>query len=75
MRLFNTRQGILVEADSRYYISKDAGGGDFYARVYDADRTEIFFKATAARTVGPGDNVLIRRDSQWINTVTQKPLN
>jgi 2-dehydro-3-deoxy-D-arabinonate dehydratase len=33
--------------------------------VYDADRPEIFFKATAARTVGSGDNVLIRRDSQW----------
>lgn len=131
MKLFNTREGILIEADGSYYISeytnwdtyinrdelftlvseeiagleadpdaarlltgsllapigkqevwasgvtymksrearmeesKDAGGGDFYARVYDADRPEIFFKATAARTVGPGDNVLIRRDSQW----------
>jgi 2-dehydro-3-deoxy-D-arabinonate dehydratase len=45
--------------------SKDAGGGDFYARVYDADRPELFFKATAARTVGPGETVLIRRDSLW----------
>ena len=27
---------------------RDAGGGDFYSRVYGADRPEIFFKATAA---------------------------
>src|SRR4051812_21359005 len=29
--------------------SKNAGGGDFYARVYEADRPEIFFKSTAQR--------------------------
>jgi 2-dehydro-3-deoxy-D-arabinonate dehydratase len=45
--------------------SKDAGGGDFYSRVYGADRPEIFFKATAARTVGPGENFRIRKDSTW----------
>jgi len=26
--------------------SKDAGGGDFYDRVYSAERPELFFKAT-----------------------------
>lgn len=45
--------------------SKDAGGGEFYARVYEAERPEIFFKATAARTVGPGQKVRIRKDSTW----------
>src|SRR5215213_3101480 len=45
--------------------SKNAGGSDFYARVYEADRPEIFFKATAARTVGHGDKVKIRKDSTW----------
>jgi 2-dehydro-3-deoxy-D-arabinonate dehydratase len=35
--------------------SKNAGGSDFYARVYEADRPEIFFKASAYRTVGPGE--------------------
>ena len=45
--------------------SKDAGGGDFYSRVYGADRPEIFFKATAARTVGPGENFRISKDSTW----------
>jgi 2-dehydro-3-deoxy-D-arabinonate dehydratase len=45
--------------------SKNAGGGDFYARVYEADRPEIFFKCTASRTVGNGDKVRIRKDSTW----------
>lgn len=45
--------------------SKDAGGGDFYARVYEADRPEVFFKATAHRVVGPGGKVRIRKDSTW----------
>lgn len=45
--------------------SKEAGGGDFYARVYDADRPELFFKATPHRTVGSGGQVVIRKDSSW----------
>jgi 2-dehydro-3-deoxy-D-arabinonate dehydratase len=45
--------------------SRRAGGGDFYARVYDAERPELFFKATAHRTVGPGGVVRVRRDSSW----------
>ncbi|MDQ6815610.1 MAG: fumarylacetoacetate hydrolase family protein [Bacteroidota bacterium] len=45
--------------------SKDAGGADFYARVYEAERPEIFFKATAYRTVGHGEKVAIRKDSTW----------
>jgi 2-dehydro-3-deoxy-D-arabinonate dehydratase len=45
--------------------SKDAGGSNFYARVYEAERPELFFKATAARTVGPGAKVRIRADSSW----------
>lgn len=55
----------LKSREARMEESKDAGGGDFYARVYDADRPELFFKATAARTVGTGATVLIRRDSAW----------
>ena len=37
----------------------------FYDKVYDAERPEIFIKATARRTVGPQDAVFIRNDSQW----------
>lgn len=45
--------------------SKDAGGGDFYAKVYEAERPEIFFKANPHRIVGPNDKVRIRKDSTW----------
>lgn len=45
--------------------SKAAGGSDFYARVYDAERPEVFFKATAHRVVGHGGKVNIRKDSVW----------
>ncbi len=45
--------------------SKDAGGGDFYGRVYDAARPEVFFKATGNRISAPEDAVCIREDSSW----------
>ena len=45
--------------------AKEAGGGDFYARVYNAPRPELFFKATAHRTVASGGKVKIRKDSTW----------
>ena len=38
---------------------------DVYLDVYDADRPEIFFKSTPERTVGPGEAVGIRGDSEW----------
>ncbi len=45
--------------------AKDAGGGDFYERVYKAERPELFFKSTAGRAVGSGEKVHIRKDSTW----------
>jgi 2-dehydro-3-deoxy-D-arabinonate dehydratase len=36
-----------------------------YDKVYDAERPEIFFKSTAARTVGPNQPVFLRSDSEW----------
>ncbi|HEX2630371.1 MAG TPA: fumarylacetoacetate hydrolase family protein [Chitinophagaceae bacterium] len=45
--------------------SKVAGGADFYAKVYEATRPEVFFKANAHRIVGPNDKVRIRKDSTW----------
>lgn len=51
--------------EARMEESKDAGGGDFYARVYEAPRPELFFKAAPHRTVGTGGKVRIRKDSQW----------
>jgi 2-dehydro-3-deoxy-D-arabinonate dehydratase len=38
---------------------------DVYDTVYDADRPEIFFKATPSRVVGNGEEIAIRGDSTW----------
>lgn len=51
--------------EARIEESKDAGGGDFYDRVYNAERPELFFKSTAARAVGHKQHVRIRKDSKW----------
>lgn len=55
----------LRSRDARMEESKESGGATFYDLVYDAERPEIFFKATAQRVVGSGDQVRIRKDSSW----------
>lgn len=50
---------------ARMEESRNAGGGDFYDRVYAAERPELFFKATGRRVVGPGQPVRIRSDAKW----------
>jgi 2-dehydro-3-deoxy-D-arabinonate dehydratase len=51
--------------DARMDEARESGGASFYDRVYDADRPELFFKATPQRVVGPGGAVRVRRDSTW----------
>lgn len=51
--------------DARMEEAKQAGGDDFYARVYEAQRPELFMKSTPHRVVGHGQRVRIRKDSQW----------
>ena len=51
--------------DARMEESKSAGGGDFYDRVYRAERPELFFKSSAHRVVGHGGKVAIRGDASW----------
>ena len=51
--------------DARMEESKSAGGGDFYDRVYSAERPELFFKASPHRVVGPAGKVAIRDDASW----------
>lgn len=53
-----------------YEISEEAREDEsslpeIYREVYEAERPEIFFKATPSRTVGPGDAVGVRADSDW----------
>lgn len=55
----------LRSRDARMDESRDAGGGSFYDRVYDANRPELFFKSVAHRVVPSGGFVRIRKDSTW----------
>jgi 2-dehydro-3-deoxy-D-arabinonate dehydratase len=50
---------------ARMEESKTSGGGDFYDRVYSAERPELFFKSTPHRVAGPGQDVRIRKDASW----------
>jgi 2-dehydro-3-deoxy-D-arabinonate dehydratase len=61
--------GVTYER-SRVARNYEATGGKmdattFYDKVYDAERPEIFFKSTAARTVGPRGELHLRSDSHW----------
>jgi 2-dehydro-3-deoxy-D-arabinonate dehydratase len=50
---------------ARMEESEDSGGATFYDKVYNADRPELFFKATASRVSASGGIVNIRKDSTW----------
>ena len=55
----------LRSRDARINESKESGGATFYDKVYNAERPELFFKATAQRVVGNNEDVRIRKDSIW----------
>ena len=57
--------GVTYERsrDARKEEAKD--GGDVYARVYNADRPELFFKGLGSKVVGHTGEVGIRFDSHW----------
>jgi 2-dehydro-3-deoxy-D-arabinonate dehydratase len=53
-----------------YRISEEARTEEstmpqMYIDVYDAERPELFFKASPARTVGPDEAIGVRGDSEW----------
>ncbi len=51
---------------ARMEEAEEAGGGNFYDRVYAAPRPELFMKATPHRVVGTGQSMKLRGDSKWI---------
>jgi len=55
----------LKSRDARMEESHNSGAASLYDRVYDAERPELFFKATAARVSGHKQQVFIRKDSAW----------
>ena len=50
---------------SRDARMEESSQRDVYDRVYDADRPELFLKATPNRISGPGEAIGIRGDSGW----------
>jgi 2-dehydro-3-deoxy-D-arabinonate dehydratase len=62
--------GEVWAAGVTYQISEEArqeesDKPDVYIDVYESERPEVFFKASPARTVGPGEDVGVRGDSEW----------
>lgn len=55
----------LRSKTARMEESMESGGATFYDKVYDAERPEIFFKATPQRVAGTNGYVRIRKDSTW----------
>ncbi len=57
--------GVTYTRSREARMDESAASADVYARVYDAERPELFFKATASRVVGPNDRVAARPDAAW----------
>jgi 2-dehydro-3-deoxy-D-arabinonate dehydratase len=57
--------GVTYKRSQEARERESVGAARFYDLVYSAQRPELFFKATAARVVGSGARVRVRRDSKW----------
>ncbi len=57
--------GVTYKRSREARERESAGAARFYDLVYNAERPELFFKATPRRVVGPGDAVRIRSDGRW----------
>ena len=51
--------------NSEFERKRESSTPDIYAKVYNAKRPEIFFKATGNRLVAPNEKIGIRSDSKW----------
>ena len=57
--------GVTYERSRTARQLEAVDGGDVYARVYSAERPELFMKAAGWRVVGHLGDVGIRRDAAW----------
>ncbi|MBV9120243.1 MAG: fumarylacetoacetate hydrolase family protein [Chloroflexi bacterium] len=55
----------LTYSRSREARVEESSTPDVYQRAYESSRPELFMKATASRTAGPGQLINIRSDSTW----------
>ncbi len=57
--------GVTYERSRVARMDETKGAEHFYDLVYDAERPELFFKATPSRVAGPNAPVRIREDAVW----------
>jgi 2-dehydro-3-deoxy-D-arabinonate dehydratase len=57
--------GVTYAASRSARNDESKGAHDFYDKVYDAERPELFFKAAPGRVRGPGQPIGVRADSGW----------
>ena len=57
--------GVTYERSRNEREAESVSAADVYALVYDAERPELFLKASGDRVVRHGEAIGIRRDSAW----------
>lgn len=57
--------GVTYQKSEAARKQESKGAAKFYNDVYDAERPELFFKATPHRVVGHQQAIRIRQDSTW----------
>ena len=57
--------GVTYKRSQTARMEESEAAASCYDRVYQADRPELFFKATPHRVVGPGQPIRIRSDATW----------
>lgn len=57
--------GVTYTRSRQARMDESEASADVYARVYDAERPELFFKATPSRVAGPNAPVVARSDATW----------
>jgi len=57
--------GVTYERSRQARMSESGADADVYARVYGAERPELFYKGDARRTAGPGGEIRARPDARW----------
>ena len=57
--------GVTYTRSREARMEESDASADVYGRVYDAERPELFFKATPERVSGPNATVAVRADSAW----------
>lgn len=58
--------GVTYERSREARNAETKISDSVYDRVYEAERPELFFKATAKRVVAPGHGLGLRSDSSWM---------